>query len=68
MKASIGTALYTKLRGDRSIWLIVAMLTVLSLLAVYSATGSMAFQEREGNTEFYLIKQFLLVSFGLFSM
>ena len=68
MKASLGTALYTKLRGDRSIWLIVAMLTVLSLLAVYSATGSMAFQEREGNTEFYLIKQLLLVSFGLFSM
>ena len=68
MKASLGTALYTKLRGDRAIWLIVAMLTVLSLLAVYSATGSMAFQEREGNTEFYLIKQFLLVSFGLFSM
>ena len=65
---TIGTALYHNLKGDRAIWFIVAMLTAFSLLAVYSATGSMAFVERDGNTEFYLIKQFLLVSFGLFFM
>lgn len=42
------------------------LLALFSLLAVYSATGSMAFKERAGNTEYYLIKQFIFVGMGLF--
>jgi cell division protein FtsW len=44
----------------------VFLLALFSLLAVYSATGSMAFKERAGNTEYYLIKQFIFVGMGLF--
>ena len=55
-----------ELRGDRAIWMIVAVLALFSILAVYSATGSIAFKERGGNTEFYLIKHFIFVAGGLF--
>ncbi len=53
-----------KTRGDKVIWFIVLGLSLLSILAVYSSTGTLAYKERGGNTEYYLIKQsfFVLVS------
>ncbi len=63
---SIGNRIYAELRGDRAIWMIVAVLALFSILAVYSATGSIAFKERGGNTEFYLIKHFVFIAGGLF--
>lgn len=44
--------------------MILAVLALFSVLAVYSATGSIAFKERSGNTEFFLIKQFVFVVGG----
>ncbi|MEO0042699.1 MAG: hypothetical protein RL329_2147 [Bacteroidota bacterium] len=55
-----------ELRGDRVIWMIVAVLALLSILTVYSSAGTLAFRERGDNTEFYLMKQILILSFGLF--
>ncbi len=55
---------YKNLKGDRMIWLIVFMLGLFSILAVYSATGSMAYRNRGGNTEYYLIQQLLFISLG----
>jgi cell division protein FtsW (lipid II flippase) len=55
-----------ELRGDRVIWMIVAVLALLSILTVYSSAGTLAFRERGDNTEFYLVKQVLILSFGLF--
>jgi len=46
----------------------VALLSLFSLLAVYSAAGSMAFKLREGNTEYYLVQQFMFLSSGLLLM
>ena len=62
---SLGNRIYAELRGDRVIWMIVAVLSLFSVLAVYSSTGTLAFKEKGGNTEFYLIKQLLLLIFGL---
>ncbi|MEL6638749.1 MAG: FtsW/RodA/SpoVE family cell cycle protein [Bacteroidota bacterium] len=62
---SIGNRIYAELRGDRTVWVIVALLAIFSILTVYSATGSMAFRERGGNTEFYLIKHGIFVVGGL---
>lgn len=50
------------------IWLIVLLLSIVSLLAVYSSTGTLAFRYRGGNTEYYLIKHGSLLIFGLFLM
>lgn len=52
-------------KGDRTIWIVVLLLSVLSVLAVYSATGSLAYAKQGGNTEHYLIKHLFLVLTGL---
>ncbi len=59
--------LLSKVKGDTVIWTIVVLLSVGGLLAVYSSTGSLAFKQQGGNTEFYLLKQlvFILLGFGL---
>lgn len=60
--------LLDKLKGDRMIWLIVFALSVFSILAVYSSTGTLAFKVRSGNTEYYLLRHFSLLVFGIFLM
>jgi cell division protein FtsW len=44
-------------RGDKYIWGIVILLSLVSILVVYSATGSLAYKMSKGNTSFYLFKQ-----------
>ena len=50
--------------GDKVIWGLVVLLTLVSLLAVYSATGSLAYKNYQGNTEFYLFKQVFFIIIG----
>ena len=54
-------------KGDRTIWLVVFVLTLFSLMAVYSSTGTLAYKYKSGNTEFYLFRQmaFLLAGIGI---
>lgn len=54
-----------QIKGDRVIWALAIILSVISLLAIYSSTSSLAWRERGGNTEYYLFKQFIIVLFGL---
>ena len=54
-------------KGDKVMWLIIGILLGFGLLAVYSATGSMAYLRYKGNTEMYLIKQLIMVGIGLLS-
>jgi cell division protein FtsW len=54
-----------ELRGDKVIWAIVGILALFSVLAVYSSTSALAFQGKTGNTEYYLIKQMLILGLGL---
>ncbi len=63
---SLGTRLYAELRGDRTIWAILAVLSIFSILAVYSSTGTLAYREMGGNTESFLVKHFMIVAGGLF--
>ena len=65
---SIGRTIAKDLKGDKAIWLIVFLLGVFSLLAVYSAVGSMAYKVRGGNTEYYLIQQLVFITVGFFVM
>lgn len=52
-------------KGDKVIWAIVIFLSLVSLLAVYSATGSLAYREQGGHTEYYLLKQLTVLVMGL---
>jgi cell division protein FtsW len=55
------------IRGDKIIWAVLVLLSLLSLLIVYSATGALAFRQAGGHTFHFLIRQmfFLGIGFGL---
>ena len=53
------------MKGDRIIWIVVLILLVISLLSVYSSTGSLAYQHRSGNTFYYLFKQLKYIVLGV---
>jgi len=53
------------IKGDRIIWMVVLILLVISLLSVYSSTGSLAYQHRSGNTFFYLFRQLKFILLGV---
>ncbi|PCH94117.1 MAG: cell division protein FtsW [Bacteroidetes bacterium] len=58
----------TYLRGDKVIWLVVFILSIFSVLAVYSSTGTLAYKYQAGNTEYYLLKHFAILVTGLVLM
>src|ERR1700733_4944535 len=51
-------------KGDRWIWLIVILLSVISLLAVYSAIGTLAYKKGVG-AESILMKHFAMIVGGI---
>lgn len=51
-------------KGDRWIWIIVILLSTWSLLAVYSATGTIAYKKGVGSEQF-LIKHLVMIAGGL---
>ena len=60
----MGGNLASRTKGDRVIWAIVIILTLVSLLVVYSSTGSLAYKYSK-STESYLFKQFAFIILGV---
>ena len=56
------------IKGDKWIWIIALSLSTVSILVVYSATGSLAYQKMGGNTEYYLFKHFFLIALSFVAM
>ena len=54
--------------GDKVIWSVVFFLSVISLLTVWSSTGSLAYRMQGGNTTYYIFKHGGLMLFGLVIM
>jgi cell division protein FtsW len=55
----------SRTKGDKIIWTSVILLALVSLLAVYSSTGLIAYKMYKGNTEIYLFKQFAFIIVGV---
>jgi cell division protein FtsW len=53
------------IRGDRVIWTVIIILSVVSLLSVYSSTGSLAYLKASGDTFYFLFRQFKYIILGL---
>lgn len=51
-------------RGDRVIWALVIVLTLISVLVVYSSIGSLAYKSQK-STESYLLKQIGYIGLGV---
>ena len=58
----------SNVEGDKIIWVIALLLSIISLLSVYSDTGSLAYLKMGGNTEYYLIKHFILIILSFIAM
>jgi len=54
-------------KGDRTLWVVLIFLSLVSLVIVYSATGKLAYRVANGNTGYYLVRQivFILTGFGI---
>lgn len=65
-KMSLGNRIAAELKGDRTIWMIIAVLSLFSLLAVYSASGWEAWRSRGGNTTVMFVSHLVRLTFGLF--
>ncbi len=52
------------LQGDRVIWAVTIVLSLLSILVVYSAASTLAYRAYGGATEYVLLKHTLLVGLG----
>ncbi len=61
-------ALINHAKGDTIIWAIVIVLCLISLIAIYSSTGSLAYRMKDGHAEVYLIKRFFIIIIGLIIM
>ena len=59
---------YKNIKGDKVIWAIVFLLSIMSFLAVYSSTGTLAYKYQGGNTEYYMFKHGLILFLGLVLM
>jgi len=56
--------LFSYLKGDKVIWVIMLLLSLLSTLVVYSAVVTLAHKFKQGNSEYYLVKHFGLIVSG----
>ena len=57
--------LQQNLRGDAVLWGIVMAISLISVAVVYSATGTLAYKQKDGNTEYFLFKHTSLIVIGL---
>ena len=52
-------------KGDSIIWALLITLSLLSLLAVYSSTFTLAYQYRSGHVGYYLFRHIVFIFFGI---
>ncbi len=60
----MGNLIQKYAKGDPIIWGIIVILSIVSLLAVYSATGTLAYKYQGGNTSYYMFKQLISICVG----
>lgn len=56
------------LTGDRVIWVITILLSLFSVLIVYSSTSQLSYKFRDGNTEAFLFKHTVIILLGFVLM
>ena len=56
------------LRGDKVIWIVALILSIISLIVVYSATSALAVSKYEGDTGKVLMKHLAMIVFGFVMM
>ncbi len=60
--------LFKYIKGDKVIWTVVLLLSLISILVVYSSVVALAYRYKNGDTASYLIKHIFIVGSGIFLM
>jgi cell division protein FtsW len=63
---NLKTFLEKHAKGDLWIWIIIALLSLVSIMAVYSATGAIAFKKGVSVEKYVFIKHVVFVFMGIF--
>jgi cell division protein FtsW len=58
-------SIYDKLRGDKIIWWIVIMLSLLSIVMIYYSTASLVYRFQGGNSLYYVGKHIFILVLGI---
>jgi len=61
----MNTTLRKYFKGDAVIWAVIVLLSIFSLLIVYSATGSLAYKYQGGNTYYYMVNHATRLLIGI---
>ena len=62
---NLSARIATELRGDRVIWALVVLFSIISMVAVYSSVSDLAYEDRAGSTGYYLVKHGMILGVGL---
>ena len=65
LKMGLKATIQKYFKGDPILWGVIAVLAAISLLAVYSSTGSLAYKYQGGNTYYYMFKHFVFLLVGI---
>ena len=60
--------LFKYIKGDKVIWTVVLLLSLISVLVVYSSVVALAYRYKNGDTASYLIKHIFIIGSGIFLM
>ncbi len=52
-------------KGDRIIWYVIAALSIMSMLVIYSATGNLAVRHSSGSAFYFLFRHAVFLSMGI---
>ena len=63
--SEISTRIAAELRGDRVLWAIVVLLSIVSMLSVYSSVSALAYHDAGGDVGRYLFKHGVILGVGL---
>lgn len=55
-------------KGDGVIWGVIIALSIVSMLVVYSSTGTLAYKYQHGNTSYYILKHLTFMFIGLLAI
>ena len=62
---NLSTRIAAELRGDRVLWAIIVLLSLISMVAVYSAVANLAYRNSGGAVNGYIFKHGVILGFGL---
>ena len=64
----MGINVFKYFKGDKAIWMIVLILSLMSLMAVYSSVVTLAYKHHDGNTLYYSFKHLKIIVLGFVLM